>query len=186
MTYKKVRAGISAILLYAQLLLFFFVVDVSIVKDSAISSLKAITLPLALQEIALLMILTAAVFIGYYVFPMAKWRKIYICSIGAIEIFFWLCSVVTMGIKKVLGVTEILFMILMCVLIAAGCAAAVFLSPKNDASCRGIAVYGEHVRLRGDRGYAISQRADHDMDRHLDVWPLCGQHASVLVVLRQD
>lgn len=132
MTYKKVRAGISAILLYAQLLLFFFVVDVSIVKDSAISSLKAITLPLALQEIALLMILTAAVFIGYYVFPMAKWRKIYLCSIGAIEIFFWLCSAVTMGIKKVLGVTEILFMILMCVLIAAGCAAAVFLSPKKE------------------------------------------------------
>ena len=132
MTYKKARAGLSALLLYAQLLLLFFVVDASIVKDSTITALKAVTLPLALQEIALLMILTAAVFVGYYVFPMAKWRKIYICSIGAIEIFFWLCSAVTMGIKKVLGVSEILFMVLMCVLIAAGCAAVVFLSPKKE------------------------------------------------------
>ena len=129
MTYKKSRAGLSAMLLYSQLMLLFFVVDVAIVKEASISK---VTVPLALQEMALLLLMIAITFVGYYLIPMTKKRIYYLGAISAVEVLFWIVSAATMGFKKVLGFKELMFIILQCLLIAACCAGMYFFEPKKE------------------------------------------------------
>ncbi|MBO4653098.1 MAG: LCP family protein [Lachnospiraceae bacterium] len=129
MTFKKARAGLSAMLLYSQLLLLFMVVDTAIVKGAELSK---VTAPLALQEAALMLILAVIIFVGYYLVPVAKAQTVYIGALGAVEILFWLFSAVMMGVKKILGTQEILFVVMECVLIAACCAGLCILSPKKE------------------------------------------------------
>ena len=129
MTYKKARAGLSAMLLYSQLLLLFFVVDTAIVKKAELS---AVTMPLALQEAALLAILVVITFVGYYLVPVAKGHISYLAAIGGVEFLFWLFSAVTLWTKKILGVHEVLFVGMECLLVAACCAGLCILSPKKE------------------------------------------------------
>ena len=129
MTFKKARAGLSAMLLYSQLLLLFLVVDTAIVKNA---SLSKVTAPLALQEAALMLVLAVIIFVGYYLVPVSKAQNVYLGAIGAVEILFWLFSAVMMGVKKILGTQEILFIVMECVLIAACCAGLCILSPKKE------------------------------------------------------
>ena len=129
MTYKKVRAGISAMLLYSQLMLLFFVVNAALFKKADI---KAVTAPLALQEMALLFILVVITFLGYYLFPIKKGRVAYVAGLGGVEILLWLITLITMSSKKILGFPEMVFVFLECLLIAACCAGVCIFSPKKE------------------------------------------------------
>ena len=130
MTYKKVRAGISAMLLYSQLMLLFFVANAAVFKKADI---KAVTAPLAIQEIALMLILVVIAFLGYYLFPIKKWRVAYVAGLGGIEILFWLVTFITMSSKKILDFPEMVFIFLECLLIAACCAGVCIFSPKKES-----------------------------------------------------
>ena len=120
-------------LLYAQLLLLFFVVDVATVKDSSLAALSKATLPLALQETALLLALVVIAFAGYYLIPYtSKMNVPCLWVLGGVEAFFWVISLVTMWFKKVLGTHELFFGTLVCLLILACTAGICILQPRKE------------------------------------------------------
>ena len=79
-----------------------------------------------------MLVLAVIIFVGYYLVPVSKAQNVYLGAIGAVEILFWLFTAVMMGVKKILGTQEILFIVMECVLIVACCAGLCILSPKKE------------------------------------------------------
>ncbi|MBQ6661164.1 MAG: LCP family protein [Lachnospiraceae bacterium] len=130
MTYKKERAGFAAMLLFSQILLLIFTVDAALVHEV---SIRKVIFPLASQEATMMIILVIVAILGYYLVPVTKWfRNAFTIGAGAMEIIFWIVSGFHLGRQKLLGAKEIMFMVILCALIAACCAVHCLLAPKKE------------------------------------------------------
>lgn len=130
MSLKKERAGITAMLMLAHLILITFVIDAALVKGVSIAG---VILPLAIREGVLLFILLAMSFAGYFVCPYTKrLRDRFAMAAFGLEGLFWILSVIWMGTHKVLGATEIVFAFLMVLLLGVCAFSHISLSPKKE------------------------------------------------------
>ncbi|MCR5086574.1 MAG: LCP family protein [Lachnospiraceae bacterium] len=129
MTFKKERAGITAILLFAQMILITFVVDAVLAREV---SLSKTLLPLIVREGVLTVLLLVAAIIGYFAVPTGRKKDLYTEIAFGTEAIFWLLSAIWLGTGGVLGAMEIVLVLIVLALLVACAAAHMVLAPRKE------------------------------------------------------
>ncbi len=128
MTLKKERAGIIAMVMYAQMILVVFVISASLARDVG---LGGVVLPLVIRAAVLTMLVLIGAIVAYFLVPKKK-RSWFILGAFGFEILAWALAAVWMGLKGVFGVTEFLYAFLVVALLVIGTAIHTLLAPKKE------------------------------------------------------
>ena len=127
MTFKKERAGIIAMVLLSQMILFLFVIDAALGKEVGIGEVLSLTY----REILLTALTLGGAIAAYFLVP-AKKRDLFIAGAFGLEGLFWIISTVFLALKKALGFPEILLVLFMLVLLAIAAVGHKSLAPKKE------------------------------------------------------
>ena len=128
MTLKKERAGIIAMVMYAQMILVVFVISASLARDVG---LGGVVLPLIIRAAVLTALVLIGAIVAYFLVPKKK-RSWFILGAFGFEILAWALAAVWMGLKGVFGATEFLCVFLIAALLVIGAAVHTLLAPRKE------------------------------------------------------